>query len=148
MDEDKRKHIKSIGKRCACFNLRRAARLVTKRFDDAFRDFGLKATQLSVLMSIYYAPHLPLSRLAHSLGMDRTSLTRNLKILVGRNLVMVEESDDKRERRISVTEEGEKMLKDVFPIWRKVQGEIEEILGGEHWGNLLSGLHEVARKFG
>lgn len=148
MDEDKRKHMRGIGKRCACFNLRRAARLVTKRFDDAFRDFGLKATQLSVLMAIYYAPNLPLSRLAQVLGMDRTSLTRNLKILEGRNLVTVEESDDKRERRIGVTPNGEKMLKDVFPIWQKVQDEIEEILGGEHWGNLLSGLHEVARKFG
>ena len=103
---------------------------------------------MSVLMGIYYDPHLPLSQLAQGLGMDRTSLTRNLKILQGRNLVMVQESDDKRERRIGVTPEGEKTLKEVFPIWRKVQGEIEGILGGEHWGHLLSGLHEVARKFG
>ena len=147
MDEENWKHVDDIGRRCACFNLRRAARLVTKRFDDAFRDFGLKATQLSVLMAIYYAPHRPLSRLARMLGIDRTSLTRNLKILQGKGLVLVKDGDDKRERRIGVTSEGERMLREVFPIWRKVQSEVEEALGGEHWGNLLSGLHEVARKF-
>lgn len=147
MDEEKRRHVKDIGRRCACFNLRRASRLVTKRFDEAFRDFGLKATQLSVLMAIYYEPCLPLSKLARILGMDRTSLTRNLKILQDKGLVLAEESDDKRERRIAVTPEGEGLLKDVFPVWRAVQNDVEEILGGEHWGNLLSGLHEVARKF-
>lgn len=148
MDEDKRKHVKDIGRRCACFNLRRASRLVTRRFDEAFREFGLKATQLPVLMGIYYAPYLPLSKLARVLGMDRTSLTRNLNILQGKGLVVVEETDDKRERRIGVSPEGERLLKDICPIWRKVQGEVEEALGAEHWENLLSGLHEVARKFG
>lgn len=148
MDVEKRKRVKDIGRRCACFNLRRASRLITKRFDEAFRDFGLKATQLSVLMAIYYEPYQPLSKLAWTLGMDRTSLTRNLKILHDRGLVAEEEGDDKRERRIGISREGERLLEDVFPIWRKVQDEVEEALGREHWGNLLSGLHEVARKFG
>jgi DNA-binding MarR family transcriptional regulator len=148
MDEEKRGHVKDMGRRCACFNLRRASRLITKRFDEAFRDFGLKATQLSVLMAIYYAPYQPLSKLAWSLGMDRTSLTRNLKFLHDKGLVLAEGSDDKRERRIGISPEGERLLQEAFPIWRKVQGEVEETLGGEHWGNLLSGLHQVARKFG
>ena len=99
-------------------------------------------------MAIYYAPYQPLSKLASILGMDRTSLTRNLKILHDKGLVVEEGSDDKRERRIGISSEGERLLEDVFPIWHKVQAEVEEALGGEHWGNLLSGLHEVARKFG
>jgi DNA-binding MarR family transcriptional regulator len=147
MDEKKRQRVKEIGGRCACFNLRRASRLVTKRFDEAFRVFGLKATQLSVLMAISYAPCQPLSKLASNLGMDRTSLTRNLKILHDKGLVLAEDSDDKRERRIGISPEGERLLKDVFPIWHRVQGEVEDALGGEHWGHLLSGLHQVARKF-
>jgi DNA-binding MarR family transcriptional regulator len=147
MDDERRRYVKDIGRRCACFNLRRASRLITRRFDEAFRDFGLKATQLSVLMAIYYAPCQPLSKLAPILGMDRTSLTRNLSILHDKGLVLEEGSDDKRERRIGISPEGERLLEDVFPVWRKVQGEVEETLGGEHWGNILSGLHEVARKF-
>src|SRR5208283_1072451 len=147
MDEEKGRSVKDIGRRCACFNLRRASRLITRRFDEAFRGFGLKATQLSVLMAIYHAPDQPLSKLASILGMDRTSLTRNLNILHDKGLVLVEGSDDKRERRIGISPEGERLLEEVSPVWRKVQAEVEETLGGEHWGNLLSGLHEVARKF-
>lgn len=147
MDEEKRRYVKDIGRRCACFNLRRASRLITRRFDEAFRDFGLKATQLSLLMAIYHAPYQPLSKLASILGMDRTSLTRNLNILYDKGLVLVEGSDDKRVRRIGISSEGERLLEEVSPVWRKVQAEVEETLGGEHWGNLLSGLHEVARKF-
>jgi DNA-binding MarR family transcriptional regulator len=147
MDEEKRRYMKDIGRRCACFNLRRASRLITRRFDEAFRDFGLKATQLSLLIAIYHVPYQPLSKLASILGMDRTSLTRNLNILYDKGLVLVEGSDDKRERRIGISPEGERLLEEVFPVWRKVQAEVEETLGGEHWGNLLSGLHEVARKF-
>jgi DNA-binding MarR family transcriptional regulator len=147
MDDEKRRYMKDIGRRCACFNLRRASRLITRRFDEAFRDFGLKATQLSLLMAIYHAPYQPLSKLASILGMDRTSLTRNLNILYDKGLVLLEGSDDKRERRIGISPEGERLLEEVSPVWRKVQAEVEETLGGEHWGNLLSGLHEVARKF-
>lgn len=147
MDEEKRRYMKDIGRRCACFNLRRASRLITRRFDEAFRDFGLKATQLSLLIAIYHAPYQSLTKLASILGMDRTSLTRNLNILYDKGLVLVEGSDDKRERRIGISPEGERLLEEVFPVWRKVQAEVEETLGGEHWGNLLSGLHEVARKF-
>jgi DNA-binding MarR family transcriptional regulator len=147
MDEEKRRYVKDIGRLCACFNLRRASRLITRKFDEAFRDFGLKATQLSVLMAIYHAPYQPLSKLASILGMDRTSLTRNLNILYDKGLVLLEGSDDKRERRIGISPEGERLLEEVSPVWHKVQAEVEETLGGEHWGNLLSGLHEVARKY-
>ncbi|AFM27986.1 MarR family winged helix-turn-helix transcriptional regulator [Desulfomonile tiedjei] len=147
MDKEKRGHVKDIVRRCASFNLRRASRLITRKFDEALRDFGVKATQLSVLMAIYSEPNQPLSKLAWTLGMDRTSLTRNLKILHDRGLVLIEESGDKREHRIGISLEGERLLKDAFPVWRKVQGDVEEALGGEHWRNLLSGLHEVAHFF-
>jgi DNA-binding MarR family transcriptional regulator len=136
-----------IGRTCACFNLRRAARLVTQRFDEAFRGLGLRATQLSVLTAVNNVPDAPLSKLARVLGMDRTSLTRNLQVLERMGLISGKEGDDKRQRRIGITPEGVLVLKNAFPIWRQVQTEVEEAIGTEKWEALLSGLHEVARKF-
>ncbi len=138
---------KEMGRTCACFNLRRAARLVTQRFDEAFREFGLKATQLSVLIAVHLVPDAPLSELARALGMDRTSLSRNLQVLERRGLICGKEGDDKRQRRIGITPEGKSLLKRAYPMWRQVQAEVEEAIGEEKWGPLLSGLHEVARKF-
>jgi DNA-binding MarR family transcriptional regulator len=145
--KDKNLH-NEIGRCCACFNLRRAARLVTQHFDQAFRELGLRATQLSVLVAAYHVPDIPLSRLAKTLGMDRTSLTRNLKVLERKGLLYVKEGEDKRERRIGITPSGVDILKRAFPIWRRVQAEVEDALGEQKWPPLLSGLHEVARKFG
>ena len=120
---------------------------MTQRFDEAFRGLGLRATQLSVLTAVYHVPDAPLSKLARILGMDRTSLTRNLQVLERKGLISAKEGNDKRQRRISITPEGEQLLMRAFPIWREVQAEVEEAIGMEKWENLLSGLHEVARKF-
>ncbi len=136
-----------VGRTCACFNLRRAARLVTQRFDQAFRELGLRATQLSVLIAVYHIPDAPLSKLARVLGMDRTSLTRNLQVLERKGLIVGKEGDDKRQRKIGITPEGVLVLKMAYPLWQEVQTEVEEAIGMEKWETLLSGLHEVARKF-
>jgi DNA-binding MarR family transcriptional regulator len=136
-----------IGRVCACFNLRRAARLVTQRFDQAFRDLDLRATQLSVLVGVYTVPDITVSKLAEAMGMERTSLTRNLKVLERKGLVLGKEGEDKRERRISITPDGLLVLKKAFHPWQSVQTEVENTLGCEKWEALLSGLHDVARKF-
>ncbi|MDQ7783256.1 MAG: MarR family winged helix-turn-helix transcriptional regulator [Desulfomonilaceae bacterium] len=147
MNAEHKQRDNEVGRTCACFNLRRAARLVTQRFDEAFRELGLRATQLSVLTAVYHVSNPPLSKLAGTLGMDRTSLTRNLQVLQRKGLIVVKEGDDKRQRRICITPEGERVLASAFPIWRKVQTEVEEAIGAEKWDGLLTGLHEVARKF-
>lgn len=148
MDANEAEMCAMIARTCACFNLRRAARLVTQRYDEAFRDLGLRATQLSVLLAAFMAPDVPLSKMARIMGMDRTSLTRNLQVLERKGLVCGTEGRDKRQRRIGITPEGEVVLKKAFPIWRTVQAEVEEALGDEKWRGLLSGLREAARKLG
>ena len=37
---------------CACANLRRAARTVTKLYEDQLRDSGLRATQFTLLQAL------------------------------------------------------------------------------------------------
>jgi DNA-binding MarR family transcriptional regulator len=137
---------REIGASCACFNLRRAARLVTQRYERALKGTGLKATQFSVLVAAGYEEGLLLTKMARLLGLDRTSLTRNLNVMTARGLVTVTAGDDKRERQISITPRGREALAAALPLWQKVQAEIVAALGPEKWSGLLSGLHEVARK--
>ena len=137
-----------IGRICACFNLRRAARLVTQRYDEAVRELGLRSTQLSVLVAVLNLPDLSLSKMARMLGMDRTSLTRNLQVLERRGLVAGKGGEDKREKKFNVTPTGIEILEKAIPFWRKAQSEVVEALGEEKFDNLLAGLHEVSQKFG
>lgn len=137
---------KEIGKTCVCFNLRRAARQVTQRFDRTLRQSGLKANQFSILMVSYDQDGILLTRMAKILGMERTTLTRNLAFLERLEMVAIESGDDRRERRIRITENGAGLLEKALPLWQQAQHEIVELIGGDKWEGLLPGLHEVARK--
>ena len=136
---------REMGKGCACFNLRRTARLVTQRFDRAFRGSGITANQFSILMASYNEEPILLTRLAKFLGMERTTLSRNLSLLASRGLVSIETGSDKRERRIAVTEKGIALLEMTVPLWQEAQKDVVESVGQKEWEGVLSGLHKVAR---
>ncbi|MCG6879304.1 MAG: MarR family winged helix-turn-helix transcriptional regulator [Deltaproteobacteria bacterium] len=136
---------KEIGLSCACFNLRRAARLVKQRFDRIFREKGITANQFSILMAVYNQKHVVLTRLARMLGMERTTLSRNVSLLTRMGVIAIEVGTDKRERKIAITKNGITLLEKTLPLWQKVQNEVVEVIGRERWDGLLSGLHSVAK---
>lgn len=134
-----------IGKGCACFNLRRAARLVTQRFDKIFREAGITANQFSILMASYNQEGTLLTRMAKTLGMERTTLTRNLSLLERLGVVSIEPGGDRRERRIAITKKGIELLEKALPLWQRAQKEVMESVGQEEWEGLITGLHKVAK---
>ncbi|MCG8683706.1 MAG: MarR family transcriptional regulator [Desulfobacterales bacterium] len=129
-----------------CFNLRRAARLVTQKFDKALRPSGLKANQFSILMASYDQDGILLTRMAKALGMERTTLTRNLAHLEKLGMISVESGDDKRERIIRITDKGADLLEKALPLWQKAQDDIVALIGRKKRRELLSGLYELGRK--
>lgn len=115
---------------CLCFAARRAARLITQRYDAHLRPVGLRGTQFTMLAVLTGTGPQPLNRLADVLGMERTTLTRNLKPLLGRGYVEVEAGEeDRRVRTIAVTRRGTEAAVRALPYWRKAQRELEGRLG-------------------
>ena len=112
---------------CTCFHLRRAARRVSQLYDQHLAGVGLSLNEYSIL---HRAQHTrPLGELAEALGMDRTTLTRNLKPLTNAGLVQIMAGDDGRQRCIQLTPEGRQRLQQARPLWRKAQSEIEARCG-------------------
>ena len=70
----------AAGPRCTCFSLRRASRRATQVYDRELAEVGLSLNGYSILRRARDAK--PLGELAEELGMDRTTLTRNLKPLL------------------------------------------------------------------
>ena len=136
---------REIGRNCACFNLRRAARLVTQRFDRAFRESGMTANQFSILMAAYDQEGILLTKLAKTLGMERTTLSRNVSLLERMGMVSTTMGDDRRERKIAITVNGIALLEEMLPLWQKAQNEVVEAIGQKKWEGLLAGLHGVAK---
>src|SRR5688572_19531801 len=91
---------------CICFAVRRAARLVTQRYDFHLRPVGLRGTQFTVLVVLQSAGPHPVNRLAQMLGMERTTLTRNLRPLLTLGYVSEKPGDDRRVRTVALTPGG------------------------------------------
>jgi DNA-binding MarR family transcriptional regulator len=114
---------------CLCLNLRRAARVVARRFDDAFRPLDLTNGQFSLMMSLRRPKPATMSDVAALLAMDRTTLTANLKPLERRGLVAVTvDETDKRSRRLSLTPAGHVLLDDALPIWRETHTILDRLV--------------------
>lgn len=116
---------------CLCLHVRRAARAVARRFDEALRPFGLTSGQFSLLMSLN-APAPPgIGMISALLAMDRTTLTANLKPLERRGLVKVVRGEtDRRSRLMVLTPAGRRLLAQAMPVWRRTQTATEKLVPG------------------
>jgi DNA-binding MarR family transcriptional regulator len=126
---------------CLCLHVRRAARTIARRFDDAFRPLGLTSGQYSLLMSLN-RPHPPhMQDVADLLAMDRTTLTANLKPLERRGLVAIDiDPKDKRSRLLTLTDQGMALLVKAFPIWQKTQKDLNALVANSDSRHLLTDL--------
>lgn len=136
----------NIARTCVSFNIRKTARRVGQLYDRAFAGLGLKSTQFSVLMSAAINQKMPLSRLAAVLGMDRSTLSRNARLLAGNGYLRLENGEDRREQLLVLTDEGWKLLDRALPIWRQTQAQLEEEFGGAWLEGLLGQLSEINRR--
>lgn len=133
---------------CVCFNLRRASRMVSQLFDGILRPSGLRITQFTLMVAISLRGSTPIQELAEILGMDRTTLTRNLKGLEEAGIVSVAVGTDRRSRLVSLTPKGERALDDAMPAWRQAQQRAVETLGEERLGYLMPVLHHISAASG
>ncbi len=128
---------------CTCANLRMAARTVTQAYDEALRPYGLKTTQFTLLATLSECGDLPLTKLAQALGLDRTTLTRNLKPLIAKAWIADSRDEDHRVRLIGLTPAGKRMLGLALPLWRAAQSGLAENLGSKRWSRLLGDLSKT-----
>jgi DNA-binding MarR family transcriptional regulator len=130
---------------CTCSELRRAARAVTLLYDNAFRSSGLLSTQLGVLHVIYKSDSIRISHLAKELGMDRTTLTRNLSVLQRQSFIKISSGKDNRTRIVTITNKGRTTIAKAIPLWNDVQNKVKEQMGETLWNELMVNLSQFVK---
>ena len=112
---------------CLCLHVQRAARTLSRLFDEALRPVGLTSGQFSLLNALNRPTPPSITPVAQLLAMDRTTLTAALKPLERDGLVAVaKDPADRRNRLLSLTDKGRDVLASAIPIWRDLHGAIEE----------------------
>lgn len=135
-----------IGRSCVCFNLRKASRLLSQLYDQALKPTGLKVTQFTLMMAVAGNDSITIGKLARPLGMDRTTLSRNARLLEKKGLLKIGEGGDRREQILNLTEKGAGLLLEAIPLWERVQKRLAGEMGEKRLDDLLVGLRDLARE--
>jgi DNA-binding MarR family transcriptional regulator len=126
---------------CACANLRRAARAVTRLYNQALRPDGIEITQFTLLMALNLTGETSQGDLAELLALDSTTLTRMLSLVRKRRWVHLRPGQDRRQRLVSLTGTGREKLQQAMPRWTQVQEDLQKAIGRDtfaHLGGLLA----------
>ncbi len=111
--------LRAVEASCICLHVQRASRAVGRRYDDAFRHLDLNNWQFSLMTAIRGTEASSINELATLLGIDRTTMTRNLAVLQRRELLsMVQDVRDSRVKRVSLTPQGQNLLLQALESWR------------------------------
>jgi DNA-binding MarR family transcriptional regulator len=130
---------------CLCLHVQRAARAVARRYDEALRPFGLSNGQFSLLMSLNRPEPPTIGSVSALLAMDRTTLTAKLKPLERRGLLDVRaDAQDKRSRRLALTEAGLALLAAAMPTWHQAQAQNEGLIVGSTPDALRASLRSLS----
>ncbi len=116
---------------CFCMTSREAARKITRLYDSSMQDSGVRITQFTILSQLILRGEMPIGKLAGILGMERTTLTRNLAPLEAEKWITVKAGEDPRARVIAITALGKAAVRRAFPYWSKAQSHVGKLLGAE-----------------
>src|ERR1700740_3597264 len=114
---------------CACSQVRRLARKLSSLYDTLLSPEDLSITQYSLLANIERAGQLSHATLAEKLGMERTTLTRNLRPLTRAKWVAVAAGEDRRQHLLQLTAAGRRKLVRSLPLWEKAQRQFLSQIG-------------------
>ena len=145
---------------CTCLALRRATRRVTQIYDAHMKPLGLRITQFAVLGQLAGAgapegrarpedtSQISITVLARRLGLDRSTLGRNLRPLIKAGLVVMEGGADRRAHTLALTAAGRALLEKAIPLWRDAQRHVSEKLGRDKTRALRAVLDETTAILG
>jgi DNA-binding MarR family transcriptional regulator len=117
---------------CFCLASRQAARRITRLYDGYLQKLGIRATQFTILSQLMLRGDMPIGKLAGILGMERTTLTRNLVLPERKKWISIRPGDDDpRSRLVGITAQGRAIVRRGFPSWTKAQAEVGKMLGAD-----------------
>ena len=114
---------------CTNFKLRQLTRSVSREYDAALAEAGLKTSQYSLLNAVDKLGPLRPADLAAQMRLDASTLTRNLQPLVAQGWVLVGAGIDRRSRLVSLTDAGRTKRGQAQAEWKTAQQALNKRLG-------------------
>ena len=125
---------------CACFNTLKTARVLGQVYDRALEPSGLKNTHFTALSVADAYDGISITELSKAMEIERTTLTRNLKVLERDGLVKGGPGADGRSKMVVLTAKGKRRLDAALPVWKQAHERMLREFGANRWKSLQKEL--------
>lgn len=114
---------------CFCTNLRRSANALSDFYDAALKPSGLTVAQYYLLVNLSRLGAANITHWAEQVGLDRSTMVRNIRALQARALV---ETTAGHGKTFTLSPEGGRTLALAVPLWEEAQRKTEALLGADN----------------
>jgi DNA-binding MarR family transcriptional regulator len=130
---------------CACATSRQVARVLTQLYDSRLRSTGMEAPQFALMMTLEKQGPCSQADLGRRYALDKTTVSRNLKLLERNGWIASRPASDKRKRQFTLTPAGRERLAAAKPEWKKAQTELRSGMTGEEWDAMFRVFRTVTQ---
>jgi len=116
---------------CIALRVRRMSRIITRIYDDALRQFGITASQFTLLTLLAQQDGVTAVEIGYDLDIEKSTLSRNLQRLVALDLVEMDPPAGRRGRGLHLTRVGEEAVRQAYPVWSDTQERVKSIVGSD-----------------
>lgn len=121
---------------CLASRVRQLSRIITRVYDDAMRPLGITASQYTLLAQLASRDGITAVEIGTELDIEKSTLSRNLKRLLALGHIVMDPPAGRRGRGLHLTSQGQKILRDAYPIWQDAQDRATSVMGNECRGVL------------
>jgi DNA-binding MarR family transcriptional regulator len=131
---------------CACATARQVARVLTQLYDSRLRSSGLEAPQFALMMTLDKQGPCSQIELGRRYALDKTTVSRNLKLLESNGWIEVTVGKDRRQRLFTLTAVGRERLTEATHKWHAAQSQLKSRMTNEQWETMFRTFREVTRE--
>lgn len=120
-----------IATECVAVRLRTVNRVITKIYDDVLRPFGVKTSQLNILVNVGRLGVARPAVMCERLQLDSSTLSRNVERMIAKGWLESVADDDGRAQPFQLTADGRTLVSQVLPAWEEAQAATVELIGSD-----------------
>jgi len=128
--------IEEIASDCLAVRARLISRALTSLYDGALGGHDVTIAQVNLLAALGAVGPCPPSKLGEVLQLERSTVSRNVSLLLNHGWIEAVSSDAKGIREVALTRAGRAKIESVMPQWRQAQRQATQLLGA-------TGVHAV-----
>ena len=114
---------------CLAVRARLISRAITSLYDGALDSHEVTIAQVGLLAALGKAGPCPPSKLGEVLQLERSTVSRNVNLLLNHGWIEALSSDAKGIREVALTRAGRAKIESVMPQWRQAQRQATQLLG-------------------